>query len=749
MNKATPKSAPKAPKVKYFGTFQGVFTPTLLTILGVIMYIRHPWVVGNAGIIGASVILAISVSITLFTSLSMASMTTNIRIESGGAFSIISQSLGLEIGGSIGIPLYFSQACVVAMYIFGFREGWLWIFPDHHPLLIDGVTFAVIALIAAISTDVAFKIQYLIMAVILGSIVSIVAGAFQEPVDYSQINWFGNYTGEPIIDADTGAVSDYRPASFWSVFAVFFPAVTGIMAGVNMSGELSNPRKSIPTGTLLAVILSALIYLGLIFIASIVATPEELVNDYYIFIDRALWKPVVIGGLLGATFSSALSSMVGAPRILLALGQKNILTKSSYFARISKSGEPRNAILFSILVVIFSLLFRDLNAIAPLITMFFLITYAMINVVVLIEQSLGLPSFRPMLKVPIIIPLLGTIGCFFVMFIINSTVSLISLAIVVAFYAALLNKTLIRTKGDVRSGLFTAIADWATKISNELSPQKESRAWQPELLVPVESPKEIKGAYRLIYALTYPKGSIKVLGMLLGGEEERLRKYLPELMFSFRKAKISSSYTLVDGEDFGKTVSISMQALETAFFKPNIIFLKLDEKKHGLQDKYMPIIQEAKLRKWGMLMLANFEGVGLGLEKTINVWLDVIPDDWEDQLDLGNNDLAILTALIIRKNWNARLNIIKTVREESHLADEQIVQEMEQIKILARMPRDTQIRVIRRTPAMWAEAPLADLNILELPDKEDLDLKRLQEIPDNLRTACLFTLDSKIENALV
>jgi hypothetical protein len=192
-----------------------------------------------------------------------------------------------------------------------------------------------------------------------------------------------------------------------------------------------------------------------------------------------------------------------------------------------------------------------------------------------------------------------------------------------------------------------------------------------------------------------------------------------------------------------------MQALETAFFKPNIIFLKLDEKKHGLQDKYMPIIQEAKLRKWGMLMLANFEGVGLGLEKTINVWLDVIPDDWEDQLDLGNNDLAILTALIIRKNWNARLNIIKTVREESHLSEEDIIQEMEQIKTLARMPRDTNIQVIRRTPAMWAEAPLADLNILELPDKEDLDLKRLQEIPNNLRTACLFTLDSKIENALV
>ena len=521
------------------------------------------------------------------------------------------------------------------------------------------------------------------------------------------------------------------------------------MAGVNMSGELRDPRKNIPNGTLLAVTLTGIIYLGLILVAALLATPEELVRDYYIFIDRAYWKPIVIAGLLGATFSSALSSMVGAPRILLALGQKNILPKSAYFAKISRSGEPRNAIYFSMLVVICSLLFRDLNAIAPLITMFFLITYAMINVVVLIEQSLALPSFRPMLKVPILVPFLGTIGCFFVMFIINPTISLISIAIVVAFYAVLLNKVLIRTKGDVRSGLFTAIADWATKISNELSPQKEARAWQPELLVPIESPKEIKGAYRLIYALTYPRGSIKVLGMLLGGEEERLRFYLPELMDSFQKANIASAYTLVDGDDFGKTVSISMQALETAFFKPNTIFLKLDETKDGLQEKYMPIIRETKKRNWGLVLFATFEGVGLGIEKTINVWLDVIPDNWGDDLDLGNNDLSILTALIIRKNWKAKLNIIKTVREDRSISEEQIIREMRQIKTLVRMPPQTQLLIVRRTPAMWAEAPIADLNILELPDKDDLNLKRLQEIPNKLRTACLFTLDSNIENALV
>jgi len=136
----TPLAASNARAVK-FGTFQGVFTPALLTILGVIMYLREGWVVGNAGLLGAIGIISLACIITLFTALSMSSITTNIRIGAGGAFSIISQSLGVEAGGAIGIPLYFSQALAVAMYVFGFREGWNWIFPEHPTLIVDLLTF--------------------------------------------------------------------------------------------------------------------------------------------------------------------------------------------------------------------------------------------------------------------------------------------------------------------------------------------------------------------------------------------------------------------------------------------------------------------------------------------------------------------------------------------------------------------------------------------------------------------------------
>src|SRR6056297_3532315 len=128
-------------KIKLFGTFTGVFLPTLLTILGVIMFLREGWVVGNAGLLGAWLVILLAFGITGFTGLSLSSIATNIRVGAGGAFNIISQSLGLEVGGSVGVPLYLSQALAVSMYIFGFRAGWLWVFPEHSPLLVDLMAF--------------------------------------------------------------------------------------------------------------------------------------------------------------------------------------------------------------------------------------------------------------------------------------------------------------------------------------------------------------------------------------------------------------------------------------------------------------------------------------------------------------------------------------------------------------------------------------------------------------------------------
>ncbi|HKL87866.1 MAG TPA: hypothetical protein VJ884_02600, partial [Salinibacter sp.] len=239
---------------KQFGTFGGVFTPTLLTILGVIMYLREGWIIGNAGLLGGLVIIVLGFGITLCTALAMSSITTNIRIGAGGAYAVIAQSLGLEVGGSVGIPRYLSQALAVTMYIFGFREGWLYIFPDHPAILVDVGTFVALYGIAYISADFAIRVQYLIMAVIVGSLISIGMAAATGSMEYSfqEVQLWGDFVGSP--------ENDFGGSSFWIVFAVFFPATTGIMAGANMSGDLKDPKRSIPVGTLAAIGVSFVIY---------------------------------------------------------------------------------------------------------------------------------------------------------------------------------------------------------------------------------------------------------------------------------------------------------------------------------------------------------------------------------------------------------------------------------------------------------------------------------------------------------
>ncbi|MGD8427213.1 MAG: Na-K-Cl cotransporter, partial [Balneolaceae bacterium] len=301
-----------------YGTFGGVFVPTLLTILGVILFLRQGWVFGNAGLLGGWLIVTLAFVIVSFTALSMSCITTNIRIRAGGAYSIISQSLGLEVGGSVGLPLYLAQTFAITMYIFGFREGWLYIFPNHYAIIVDGVVFGILFVVAYLSAGLAFRIQYIILAVITGALLSVGATVFTGGMQQS-IHWWGDFPGAP--------EQGFRGIGFWGVFAVLFPAATGIMAGANMSGELKNPKKSIPVGTLSAIAISYIIYMAAGYWFIRVAPTRELISNYNVMIDYAFWSPAVLGGLLGATFSSALASIVGAPRILQALGDHKILPR--------------------------------------------------------------------------------------------------------------------------------------------------------------------------------------------------------------------------------------------------------------------------------------------------------------------------------------------------------------------------------------------------------------------------------------
>ena len=718
-------------KEKY-GTFAGVFVPTLLTILGVILFVRHGWVIGNAGLLGGLGIVTIAFIIVTFTALSMSCITTNIRIQAGGAYSIISKSLGLEVGGSVGIPLYLAQTFAITMYIFGFREGWLYIFPDHSAILIDATVFTTLLIVAFLSAKLAFRIQYLILAVIIAALLSVAASIFFGVLQHDP-QWFGEFPG-----SQTNGSSG---VSFWVVFAVFFPAATGIMAGANMSGELKNPKKSIPLGTISAILICYVIYILSGYWLSRVATPDELVNNYNVMIDYAFSPPAVLAGLLGATFSSALASIVGAPRILQALGDHRIFPGGELFSKLAGNGEPRNAILLTGSIVLLSLLVRDLNTIAPLITMFFLITYMMINLVVLIEQRMDMVSFRPTFPVPRFVPFIGTVGCLFTMFIINATFGLISIAFVIITYLYLTNRTLKVPYGDMRSGLFISLAEWAAKRVS-LLPEDNERAWKANLLVPVRTSRELRGSFSLIRNLVYPKGSIRLIGITEKISSDVLRDELYNLASSFSRDNVYTRWSMVDSSNFKYAVLNALQTLQGTFFKPNILFLRITGDKENDEELHT-IVNEARYYNMGIQLYMEDPVAQLGRQASINVWIRDKSPHWSLDMDLGNIDLALLSAYKLKKNWDAEMRII-TVVEENEV--EKAWQYLENLLDVSRLIDVSPHVEIGSFKDALKTAPQADVDFFGLPGEPNLD--ELCSYVELTKSACVFVADSGKENIL-
>lgn len=724
----------KEKSIKKFGTFGGVFTPTLLTILGVIMYLRLGWVVGNAGLLGAWLIILISFIITLTTALSMSSITTNIKIGAGGAYAIISQSLGLEIGGSLGIPRYVSQGMAVTMYIFGFREGWLSIFPHHPAFLVDLIVFAIIYAISYKSADLAIRTQYFIMAIIFSSLVVIVLAAYYGSMQNSLTDTlvWGSFKGS--------IENNFSGSNFWLVFAVFFPAATGIMAGANMSGELKDPKRSIPIGTLAAIGVSFVIYMSLAYWVARSATTEELLTNYNIIIDKSFFPPLVIAGVLGATFSSALASMVGSSRILYAMGQHRVLPAGKWLGDTDKTGQPRNSMIVTGTMVFLTMLLRDLNAVAPLVTMFFLITYAMLNIVVIIEQNLGLISFRPRFNVLKWVPWLGLITSILAMFIINSTISLISVAVVISVYGILLQRKLTTPFDDVRSGLFVSFAEWAAKRSARLTKRQE-RSWKPNLLIPVSDPEEIKGVFSFLKNVTYPQGSIKLLGIASKEKCSELGACLKELSGAFKQRKVFSSWAVIRTTIFAEGVNHANQAYRGSFIKPNITFLNMANiKAHS--EGFSEIIQEAARLQLGVLIYAQHPESPVGQKEFINVWIRNRAPDWKISWDIGNLDLSILVAYKLKRNWGTKIRLITVVDNEKQR--EEALKFMEELIDHARLP-ETEVTVFVDTfRNRIQQAPMADINIFGLVPNPNFEF--MDKMVEETQTTCLFIRDSGLEN---
>ena len=293
--------------------------------------------------------------------------------------------------------------------------------------------------------------------------------------------------------------------------------------------------------------------------------------------------------------------------------------------------------------------------------------------------------------------------------------------------------------------MFTALAEWSTKKTNELSPNREVRSWRPDLLIPVTAPKDIRSAFKLIESTVAPKGSVKFLAVKSFDKDvdDKLNVFLPEVSARLKSKNIATSYTYISGNDLAESLKISMQSLNAAFFKPNTLFLTVNGNEE-LHESYQKLIDVAKLNKYSVLLYVPFENVGLSLERDITLWLKEFPSGWKTNFDIGNNDISILTALMLQKNWKGNINV-KVALDSLGMQNEE---DISLLNDLVRFPVNSIIESYDiQSEASLLKSNNSDINII--PILKENNIKEMIEIVNFTRTSAIFCLDSLNENALV
>ena len=636
MNNKSAKSP--HPEAVGFGTFKGVFTPSILTILGVIMYLRLGWVLGNSGLFLTLVIVTLASSITFLTGLSIAATATNMRIGAGGAYYMISRSLGVEAGAAIGVPLFFAQALGIAFYTVGFAESVNNAFPALPATVVGVVTLVVLAAVAYKSADLALKTQFFIMAAIAISLISFFAG------------------GAPPEGFEAVATLPAKQ-SFWKVFAVFFPAVTGIEAGLALSGNLKNPGRALPLGTLAAVVVGYAVYLAIPVILSLTVPEDVLLTDPLVMRRVALWGDAILIGVWGATLSSAMGALLGAPRTLQALARDRVLP--AFLGRgFGPADEPRIATAIAFAVALFGILAGSLNVIAPVLSMFFLTSYGFLNISAGLEGLIGSPSWRPQFRTPWWASMLGAFGCFATMFMINAGATFLAAFVSIGVFYYMQRRQMRAYWGDMRHGILTLLARFA--IYRLAASKPVARTWRPHILVLSGSPTTRWYLIELADALTHGSGFLTVATIVpeasaAGARTQQVKATIADYL---RKRHIPALVDVHIADDIFTGAESLVQASGVGPLFPNTILLGETERPENMIG-FARLIRLAHRLERNIVVVR--EADIMPPERTarqIDVW-------WGGGRDNAALSLALGYLLQASPEWYGSNLTIKTIVDES------------------------------------------------------------------------------------
>ncbi|MFC1585265.1 Na-K-Cl cotransporter [Fibrobacterota bacterium] len=651
-----------------FGTFGGVYVPTILTILGVIMYLRLGWVVGNAGLINTLLILLIAQSITILTALSLSEICTNMELKGGGAYYLISRSLGIELGGSIGLPLFLSQTLGIGFYVVGFSETFCWIFPQFDVRLVGSVALVVLTCLALISSSLVVKTQYLVLGIIALSLASLLMG---------------------IVPSAENVILSFEYSqglSFWAVFAVFFPAVTGMEAGLSMSGDLRNPKKAIPWGTMAAVLTGFVIYGALIFWFSMAAPREALIGNKGIVLELATWKPIILAGIWAATLSSALASILAAPRTLQAMAEDKIFSR--IFAGKGR-GTPRITTLIAFAMALLVIQLGELNLIAPLLTMFFLITYGSINLIAGLQKILKLPSYRPSFRVHWSLSILGAAGSVWVMFVLNFWACLAGFACVLAIFIILKRRQFQSNWGDARRGLWQSLVQYGLiKLEETIEHPKN---WRPNILVFSKFHLTRQHLMGVAAALANRRGLITMIQFVDTNNREaleNLKKERKAISDFLQGQHIAAFSDVAVAEDAMEAQLIAAQVHGIGNYRPNTLLMEWAETRKSWFSGESAMSRQMKLLKFyremgkSILLLDVNQQRGFGRFKCIHVW-------WDPTQENGSFMLLLAFLISSSEHWQGCSLYLKSVVASTRMTRTEIL--LRNLVENARIPAHIQV----------------------------------------------------------
>uniref|UniRef100_A0A7N6BR89 Solute carrier family 12 member 2 n=1 Tax=Anabas testudineus TaxID=64144 RepID=A0A7N6BR89_ANATE len=643
-----------------FGWVKGVLIRCMLNIWGVMLFIRMSWIVGQSGIGLTIAIILMATLVTTITGLSTSAIATNGFVRGGGAYYLISRSLGPEFGGSIGLIFAFANAVAVAMYVVGFAETVVEMLNDVDALMTDELndirivgTLTVILLlgISVAGMEWEAKAQIVLLVILLGAIVNYFIGSFMPTESKEPKGFFGYNTA--IFLENLGP--DFRDEeTFFSVFAIFFPAATGILAGANISGDLTDPQSAIPKGTLLAILITGVTYVAIAISAGscIVrdATGDHndtvtdtvnctdaactlgydfsickeggcqygLMNDFQVMSLVSAFGPLITAGIFSATLSSALASLVSAPKVFQALCKDNIYPGLSMFAKgYGKNNEPLRGYVLTFCIGLAFILIAELNIIAPIISNFFLASYALINFSVFHASMANSPGWRPSFKYyNMWVSLAGAILCCVVMFVINWWAALVTLLIVLALYIYVSYK-----KPDVNWGSSTQALIYnqaLTHCLNLTGVEDHVKNFRPQCLVMAGYPSARPALLQLVHSFT------KNVGLMVCGHIKTVsrRPNLKELSQDharcqrwLNKKRIKAFYTPVFSDNLRHGAQFLLQAVGLGRLKPNTLVMgfKNNWSDGDMRDVeiYINTLHDAFDLQFGVVILRLQEGLDI------------------------------------------------------------------------------------------------------------------------------------------